>query len=103
MNFELTLSSCLTNEKHFSYKLAFLPSPVWIKGDKKIKANCSGPHYEKGEIKILLSNQKINQYFETSDKFASIIVNQHGIGADLDLKILLDDLSKEGFKIKLYQ
>tara|TARA_Y100001970_G_C14246725_1_gene868861 strand:+ start:439 stop:759 length:321 start_codon:yes stop_codon:yes gene_type:complete len=106
MNFKLIISSYLTNEKHYSYKLAFLPEPIWIKDDKKIKAN-SGPHYKEGGIKALLDNQKLNQYFNNTNKYASLVIDNskcnNGFDFDLNLKNLLNDLRKTGFKIKIYQ
>jgi len=106
MNFKLIISSYLTIEKHYSYKLAFLPGPVWIKDHKKIKAN-SGPHYKEGGIKVLLDNQKLNQYFNNTNKHASLIIDNskgdNGFDFNLNLKNLLNDLIKTGFKIKIYR
>ena len=62
MHFELTLRNKNNLEKHLSYGLVFMPSPVWVNRDGiLINLQPSSPKYQLGSVKKLLNKTMLRR------------------------------------------
>ena len=108
MHFEVTFRGKSTEgleyQTHFSYGLVFIPSPVWISGDKvvsRLNQNISSPDYKIGSVKKLIKSQDLYNYLN-SDLEAVIVIRDLGHGTKNDLNMLQEDLCNEGFKVIIF-
>jgi len=85
-----------------SYGLVFIPSPVWVQGEKDILSlNPSTPNYQKGGVNRLLEKEQLTKLTENDQTQCALIVHQTGHAQKDDLEALKQDLVSEGFKVKL--
>ena len=104
MHFEVTFRSKETYQKHYSYALVFIPTPVWIKGDEEVLnwgLKYNSPRYKKGGVKKLIKLENLDLHL-TSNKEAIITINNIGHGTLGDLSVLENDLIDNGFNVTVY-
>ena len=99
MHFDIMLKSDITYDKSFSYTLAFLPAPVWIKGDVHISQYGNKPNYLLGEAKRFIESENIGHYLYSQNPKAIIRIDSIGHGTIKDLKNLIFDFKRDGFKV----
>lgn len=99
MKFTLVFSS--PEAIDLSYGLVFIPSPVWMQGEREIlNLNPEHPDYRLGSFRRLLECEPIvRKLFRHS---CVLVVHHEGLGTDMDLHTLLDDLQGEGFQVEIY-
>ena len=101
MHFTVNLSSELDEQNDFSYGLAFIPSPVWTKGDEQVlNLNPEGPDYRLGSVKRLIEQEGIGPGLFGA-VHAHVILHPAGHGSAADLVMLQRDLMAEGFTVTL--
>ena len=101
MHFTVHLRDDKNDENDFSYGLAFIPCPVWIKGTNQIlNLNRERPDYRMGSIKKLISQEKLKKKL-SGQRFAHVIIHPVGHGSIADLVTLQRDLLAEGFSVTL--
>ncbi len=85
-----------------SYGLVFIPCPVWVRGTEEIvNLNPENPHYQKGGVRRLIENERIEFSENEYNKRCFIIVHQTGNGEQKDLDTLHSDLVQEGFQVNV--
>ena len=99
MNFTVNLGSEVDEQNDFSYGLAFIPCPVWMKGDEQVlNLNPSRPDYRLGSIKKLVEQEGIGPKLSGAVR-AHVIIHPVGNGSAADLVMLQRDLLAEGFTV----
>jgi len=101
MHFELTLRNKNNLEKHFSYGLVFIPTPVWVNRAGILINLYTGPKYQLGSVKKLLNKENLKFDMEEKNE-AVIVVNHIGHGRKEDLDNLNIDLEANGFSVTVY-
>jgi len=80
-----------------TYDLAFLPSPVWMRGEKTlVTPDPSSPHYKLGYLKLLMEHEDLESIRFLSSS-VTVSVHYNGHGTDEDLEALLEDLRNENY------
>ena len=88
-------------DRDYSYGLVFIPSPVWVKGDRQIiNLTPDNPHYAGGGVRRLLDAERPD-LSDASEKAATVVAHGDGHGTYDDLVELLRDLEFEGFAVTL--
>jgi hypothetical protein len=101
MYFTVNLRSEENECDDFSYGLAFVPCPVWVKGDEiLLNLHPEYPHYRLGGIKRLIEQEGIGEKLPGA-VCAHVIVHPVGYGTAADLATLQSDLEAEGFTVVL--
>lgn len=99
MHFTVNLSSELDENYDFSYGLAFIPCPVWMKGNEQVlNLNPEGPDYRLGSVKRLIEQEEIGPELFGA-VHAHVILHPAGHGSAADLIMLQRDLMAEGFTV----
>ena len=101
MHFTVNLRSEEPNQDDFSYGLVFIPCPVWVKGSNEILNVMTGPQYYKGSLAKLIKAENLLSKL-SGNKTACVLIHNIGHGSISDFKTLIEDLSEEGFKVKVY-
>jgi hypothetical protein len=99
MRFTVTFES--GEDRDYSYGLVFVPSPVWVQGDRQVVSlSPESPHYATGGVKRLL-NAARPDLSHAPTKAATVVAHPEGNGTYDDLVALLRDLEVEGFAATL--
>ncbi len=102
MHFTVNLCSRENHQDDFSYGLAFIPCPVWMKGtDEVLNLNPERPDYRMGSIKKLIRHEKLAKHLPGA-RIAHIIVHPEGHGSADDILMLNRDLLAQGFSVHVY-
>ena len=99
MHFTVNLRSEQNLQDDFSYGLAFIPCPVWVKGTKQVlNLNPERPDFRLGSVAKLMAQEKIGKKW-TGARMAHVIIHPVGHGSAADLVMLQRDLLAEGFTV----
>jgi len=75
--------------KDNSYLLAFVPSPVWMKGKQEIhNLHPDYPHYRDGDLRLLLERERL------SPRKVVLVVHPSGHAGAEDLQAILGELDQ---------
>ena len=101
MRFTLTINSF--EDRDLSYGLVFVPSPVWVQGNRQIvNLSPENPHYRRGGVKRLLAAERI-QLGPEAGKRCVVVAHPDGHARADDMVELVADLEDEGFSVTLLQ
>ena len=86
-----------------SYRLVFIPCPVWIQGTRQvINLNPERPDYQLGSVRKLLKKEKISPCNQETDSKCIVIVHEEGYATSKDLNTLKEDLQNENFIVDVF-
>ncbi len=81
-----------------SYGLVFVPSPVWVRGDKElVNLNPENPYYQLGSVKKLFRHERLEE--SLWPKRCTLIAHPEGHGRFEDLHALVKDLEAESVAV----
>ena len=99
MHFTVSFSG--PEHRDLSYGLVFVPSPVWVAGDREIlNLHLDNPYLQRGAVARLTEREGLKPVLAEGRR-CTVVVHSEGNGSPQDLETLLEDLRAEGFSVSV--
>jgi hypothetical protein len=86
--------------RDLSYGLMFVPSPVWMAGDREIlNLHPDYPSLRLGDVAALLEKEDVRSMLEKASTKCTVVVHSAGHASEKDLATLRRGLTEEGFAV----